>query len=154
MCVFKNINTRCWTALKKGDATWSVLFCAVSFTGFNPIVSDSSQPPSFFFHSIVFPSRSELCFSESVLKRPVTLHSSEGASFPKLCFLIPAGNLFRGLWVVWIWCPFSCFGLFPQAGLYYLWLILRILWRSEIYQRPHLSVPFAPSTALSHLGCW
>ena len=63
-------------------------FCSVlSPFWVNPIISDSSQPPSFFFHSIVFPSQSELCFSESVLKRPVTLHSSEEASFPKLCFV-------------------------------------------------------------------
>lgn len=90
MYVFKNINTCCWAALKKGDATWSILLCTVSFTGFNPIVSDSSQLPSFFW----------ICFKEASYSAFFW-----GGKLSKTLFSDSCRKSFQG--------PVSCLSLMP-----------------------------------------
>lgn len=72
-------------------------------------------------HSMLF----WICFKEVI-----TLHSTEEVRVFKLFFfLIPVGNLFRGLQIIWVWGwrPSLVRGIFPQASFYYLWFILCIL---------------------------
>lgn len=126
-----------------------ILFFIVSITDFSSAVSESFHPPPFSFRSIVFPSPSILCFSESVSKSSVALHSFEEVKFPKLSPPHPDSYRLSEYEDV---APSLVFGTFPQASFYYALIILCILWRSKIHSAASLGCVFCPHASLSSLG--